>query len=138
MSDRKLTAAEEAILQKGPEYAPTPRTNPIDFAAPIESALSYSKVSDQVKETTRIIICEVLWKAKRPQSNVSKEESQAWRTLQEDTTIKILKADKGNATVVMNTSQYDEKVHELLDDKNAYTPLKNYPLHQMKEVYLQN
>ena len=87
LSDRKLTAAEEAILQKGPKYATTPRINPIDFAAPIESALSYSKVSDQVKETTRIKICEVIRKAKRPQSNVSKEERQAWRTLQEDTTI---------------------------------------------------
>ena len=91
MSDRKLTAAEEAILQKGPKYATTPRINPIDFAAPIESALSYSKVSDQVNET-RIKICEVIRKAKRPQSYVSKEERQAWRTLQEDTTIKILKA----------------------------------------------
>ena len=127
LSDRKLTADEEALLSKGPKYALTPRVNPIDFAAPLETAMQYSEVSDQVKETARIKICEAIRKAKEPRQNISKKERQAWKDLQKDKSIRILRADKGNASVLMNASEYDEKVHDLLENKDAYTVLKSDP-----------
>ena len=127
LSDHKLTPAQESILAKGPKFAPTPRIDPVDIAAPIETALQFSTATDQVKETTRIKICEAVRKASRPQLNVTKEEQKAWKELKENTTVRILKADKGNATVVMNASDYDQKVHELLDDERSYCLLKGDP-----------
>ena len=123
----KLSEAEESILSKGrplPGYAKTPKIDPVDFAAPVESALGRSKASDQAKETAPIKICEAIRWAKRPPSNVTKDEREAWKELKKNKTIQILQADKGNATVVLDAADYDAKVHELLDDRTSYDRLK--------------
>ena len=64
------------------------------------AVLGRSKASDQAKETARIKICEAIRRAKRPPSNVTKDEREAWKELKKNKTIQILQADKGNATVV--------------------------------------
>ena len=43
--------------------------------------------------------------------------------LRHDDDIKILHADKGYATVVTNTPEYDSKVHKILDDSDFPIPL---------------
>ena len=47
--------------------------------------------------------------------------------LQSDKEIKIIQADKGNATVVLDSTDYDKKVKELLGDKTSYSILKDDP-----------
>ena len=47
--------------------------------------------------------------------------------LQSDKEIKIIQADKGNATVVLDSTEYDKKVQELLGDKTSYSILKDDP-----------
>ena len=47
--------------------------------------------------------------------------------LQSDKKIKIIQADKGNATVVLDSTEYDKKVQELLGDKTSYSILKDDP-----------
>ena len=76
LSGRKLTTTEETILRKGPKYKTTSKINIIDFAGRIDSALYYSIASEQAKKATRIKNYEVIRKAKKPQSNVYKEERQ--------------------------------------------------------------
>ena len=44
LSDHKLSATEEAVA-KGSKYAMTPKTNPIDIAAPMEAAGSRQEAS---------------------------------------------------------------------------------------------
>ena len=48
-------------------------------------------------------------------------------SLRKDNTIVILPADKGNATVVMDSSLYEEKMKEILFDGNTYRKLKRNP-----------
>ena len=110
MSDRNLTEAEKSILSKGPKFAVTPKMNPINFAAPVESALQHPSAPDQAKEAPRIKIREATRKAVRPLLNVKKE---AWKDLKGDRTIRILQADKGNGTVVLNATERDKKVKRL-------------------------
>ena len=43
-----------------------------------------------------------------------------------DRDIMILPADKGKATVLMNSSDYKQKLSNLLDDKTVYEVLKKY------------
>ena len=54
-------------------------------------------------------ICSTISRAKRPTQNFTSEEREAFRELKEDETIQILQADKGSATVVMDTEEYDKK-----------------------------
>lgn len=41
-------------------------------------------------------------------------------------------ADKGGCTVAMNKSEYDEKMKQLLDDKNTYQVLSRSPLSRLQ------
>ena len=75
-------------------------------------------------------VTESLKSAKPPKSNLTKHEEIALQQLKSDTTIKILKADKGYSTVVMDSSAYDFKVKELLTNDSVYKQLpdKSNPL----------
>ena len=70
-------------------------------------------VRNQTKvELARTKITQIIF----PPPNLSAEERKALKELQSDSNIKIMKADKGNCTVVMNTKDYDNKLLALLND----------------------
>jgi len=48
--------------------------------------------------------------------NLRKTESSALTTLKDDTKLTVLPADKRNATVVPNTSDYKQKISSVLED----------------------
>ncbi|CAF1534379.1 unnamed protein product, partial [Rotaria sordida] len=52
------------------------------------------------------------------------DEIKALKELKEDRSIIILRADKGNAVVIMNKLDYMNKVEELLEDQNKFCPVK--------------
>ena len=60
-------------------------------------------------------------------SNISKEERKAIKQLQKEKSIKILAADKGRATVIMDTTDYDNKLQTMLNDTETYTKLSKDP-----------
>ena len=59
--------------------------------------------------------------------NLSIEEIKALQELKKDQTISILPADKGRATVVMDRSDYENKIQNILKDTKTYEPLKKDP-----------
>ena len=71
-------------------------------------------------------VSQALSRARPPKSNLDKGMHKATRDLREDTSIVILPADKGNATVVMNRTEYMSKMNQMLED-TAYTKLKKDP-----------
>jgi len=70
--------------------------------------------------------------AKPSQCNLNKNELKALNSLKKDENIKILPADKGRCTVVLNTKDYDRKAKALLDDASTYKPLKKDPTSGIK------
>lgn len=52
-----------------------------------------------------------------PQSNISRQEWEAIKDLHNDESIVILKVDKGNATVVLEHSSYQQKVNNILQNE---------------------
>ena len=74
----------------------------------------------------------IVRKAKLPSSNISKGERTALTKLKKDDTIIILPADKGRATVIMDTEDYNKKIEEQLGDTNTYTPLAKDPSNKYK------
>jgi hypothetical protein len=69
------------------------------------------------QETVRI-----LKHSSRPRDNLRKTERTALKSLKDNTNLTILPADKGNATVVLNTTDYKHKISSLIEEP-AYRKL---------------
>ena len=73
------------------------------------------------------MVCRVsngLRTARPPHPNFSYAQKTALKDLRNNNTILILSADKGNATGVMDSSLYEDKMKEILLDGNTYQTLK--------------
>ena len=98
--------------------------------------IAQHELNPQAKETACIKICKVIRRAKRPSSNVTKDEREAWKKLKKNKALQISQADKGNATIVLDAADYDAKVHELLDDCTFYDRLKKDPTRATDRKFL--
>ena len=72
-------------------------------------------ISSQNQEMFRAQCRKALEQSKLPKPNINRAEAQAMKQLRQDTSIKIVQADKGNATVVMDASEYDQKMCGLIN-----------------------
>ena len=123
MSSKKLTQSQNAVLEKGFNFAITPKFIPkLDIISGVEAGLRAVR-DDAAVHIARSKVSEVLKSAKPPQRNITQEEEEALKKLKQDENIVILKADKGNSTVVMNAQEYDDKINCLLSDSSVYTKL---------------
>ena len=112
-----LSEAEESVLSRGMKFAIAPNKIPkFDILAPVEANISH--LSDNAKSQIRVQVSNAIQFSKAPKPNLSKQEMQALRQLRLDKTRVVLQADKGNCTVVMDETDYSEKINLLLGDKN--------------------
>ena len=127
LSNRTFSNPEHKVLGKGFKFAITPHKVPIlDLVTGVEFGLRQVRDAAQVM-TVRSKVSEILKSAKVPESNLSHEEKMALKQLKNDNSIKILKADKENCTVVMDSTAYDLKVQNLLFDNSTYLQLPSKP-----------
>ena len=114
LSDRNFSTEEQNVLAKEGNYAVTPKEIPKEqIIANIETAIR--TLPEEQAVTIRTETSCILRKAKPPKRNLTNKEFRALKDLNTDENILILPADKGNATVVMNTTDYEYKIEELLD-----------------------
>ena len=64
-----------------------------------------------------------------------KRFSLALKTLKNNKTIRISKADKGGKIVVVDKTDYDDKMLDLLNDKTVYKKLNKNPLHKFQTEF---
>ncbi|XP_039221239.1 uncharacterized protein LOC120318067 [Crotalus tigris] len=83
------------------------------------------KINPDEANKIRLEVTNILLSSNPPRCNLHKEQK-ALTNLRKDNNIIILPADKGNATVVMNTSDYQAKLSNLLQDP-TYKPLNTDP-----------
>ncbi|KAK5639317.1 hypothetical protein RI129_011809 [Pyrocoelia pectoralis] len=69
-----------------------------------------------IVESIRENVLDIIRKAKAPKPNIRKNERECARNLKDNKAIVILKANKCNAIVVTNTSNYDTKIRTMLTD----------------------
>ena len=136
LSSRQLTEEETKVLRHGFNFAPAPRNIPKeDIIAGVEVALRRQhKLPDETAEHARAAVANIIRKAKPPQPNTTKEEREAMKRLQRDRNITILCADKGNATVVLDSKNYEEKAMELLERPPFKKVQKNPTTRNEKKV----
>ena len=126
MSSKNLSESELKVLTKGLNFAPASRKIPVDkFITEVESSIS--KLNSQDKLVVRNKVTNILASAKLPTDNMSREERRALKTLRDDKSIIILRADKGNSTVVMDRTKYDSKINNMLCDTKTYQVLPKDP-----------
>jgi len=124
LSNQTLNDGTFSLLQKALNYAVAPRAPPIEeILASIEKAvpaLPVEQAEEARHESVRIIKTTATTK-----TNLTKNEMAALRSLK-TTQLTILPADKGNATVMLNSNDYITKMTNLLGD-SAYRKLNKDP-----------
>ena len=89
------------------------------------------KLPDETKDIIRTNTASIL--DRLPQhKNISTEERKALRNLKKDPTRIVTKADKGNSLVVMDRSDYDSKMTNLLQGKTTYTVVRKAPFKKVE------
>ncbi|XP_035701215.1 uncharacterized protein LOC118433390 [Folsomia candida] len=132
LSHRELTEDETKALQLGLNYAlPYFKHKDliIEAGINIELCLNDFEITEVHKNKIRSGISRILHSEINKPDEVSRNYE--WlkpicKNLKQDKSITIVPADKGNMTVIMSTTKYDEKVQELLNDPN-YTIIPTDP-----------
>ena len=107
LSQRTLNDDEQSVLSLGLNYAVAPRRVPsMDIIAAVESGLRSIRspnLPPEAADEIRSRIGQIIRQSdKKPEGNLTRQQTTALRELQRDASITILPADKGNATVVMD------------------------------------
>ena len=96
-------------MSLGLNFAVVPRVLPKEEIVQRLEPKLFHLINDVASNT------EALRRAKLPRSNLTKNMKDAVRNLRADKSIHNLKVDKGNATVVLDRVEYDNKVLALLN-----------------------
>ena len=94
--------------------------------------LACQKLPNNEAMVLRSEMAGVLRNAKPPRSNISREERKALVDLKKEESVLILPADKGKATVIMEVSNYEQKLSEMLFDEKTYEQLPSDPTQRYK------
>ncbi|XP_018309593.1 uncharacterized protein [Mycetomoellerius zeteki] len=130
--NKDLSQDTISALAKDPNFAVAPRKfQKEEIISQIESII-YRLPAEQADNIRRQDISNILSKAKTPPPNTTRQERLTLQDLNRDADIIVLPADKGNATVVMNTSDYKKKMKNLLSDK-AYKMLDKDPTNRIAQ-----
>ena len=126
LTDTQLTTPQTELLSLGLKFSPTevkPKFSTL--ASKIES--STRTLSPAVENAIVNDISNIFQRPSITKPNLKPHLSAALKSLQrQKNTLKITRADKGNATVIMTQKQYNDKILEHLD-LDCYTPLNKDP-----------
>ena len=115
-SQHDLKDNEVQLLRKGLNFALTPNHVPRKkIIASVEQSLV--GLSEETKDEIRVEVSHILKHANPPKdNNTTTEERRALRDLKQNSDIVVLPADKGNAVVVLNKSDYRAGVTSMLQE----------------------
>ena len=131
ISSRPLDKTETHVLSYGLKHSETPKRIPTEsIVSSVEAAvLSRQRdLSESAKDNIRSRIASTLQSTSVSDNNLTKDEQRALKRLKNDNNIVILPADKGRVTVVMDKTDYFDKMNALVNDKQTYEELKRDPM----------
>ncbi|XP_045492134.1 uncharacterized protein LOC123691667 [Colias croceus] len=132
LSKQILVSKTIEVLNRGLNFAPAPQKIPCEeIISHVEDTLFKNNILKEDAEAIRQDISCVLRTCKPPKPNISRSESIALKHLRKNEDIIVLRADKGNATVIMDTSDYNNKMSEILSDENTYKKVDKDPTNKV-------
>ena len=133
LSKRSLSPQEINLLRKGGGFAVTPKEPPmVEYITAIEMACR-NLAKGQALCMRAEAIEELSKERPKPASNLTKEEWNALNDLKKDDEIMILPADKGKCLVVMDRTEYIEKMETKLQDVTTYKRIYKDPTYEIKD-----
>ncbi|XP_061404410.1 uncharacterized protein LOC133340310 isoform X1 [Lethenteron reissneri] len=124
-SNIPISDSLKSVLAKVLNFAVTPKHIPVDdIIAQVDVALK--GLGHNPADVARSEIAAILKNAKKPISNISKDERFELSKLKNRDDIVILSADKGNATVIMDETTYNNKIQDLCN-YGSYTKINRDP-----------
>ncbi|XP_045491134.1 uncharacterized protein LOC123691008 [Colias croceus] len=132
LSKQILDSKTIEILNRGLNFVPAPQKIPCEeIISHMEETLFKNNILKEDAEAIRQDISCVLRTSKPPKPNISRSESIALKQLRKNEDIIVLRADKGNATFIMDTSYYNNKLSEILSDENTYKKVDKDPTNKV-------
>jgi hypothetical protein len=123
LSEMSLEKAACSVLSKGLNFAVAPASVTVkDILCGVEKGIG--ALPEETAEEIRQETVRVLKGSHKPKDKLTGAERRALRALKTNKARPVLPADKGNAAVVLGTSDYNRKIAALLEDK-AYKKLMN-------------
>ena len=139
-----LTKEQLSLLQKGPNFAITPKYPPIEAFITVNEQASSKFPAQEVDEFRSEVnrILKQLQQQHNNHCNLNPSQCRALTQLKKDNTRVVLTADKGVAMVIMDQEEYTNKAQALLQDTNTYkvlpkdltTQLKNKIITLLKDI----
>nr|VZI47775.1 unnamed protein product [Spirometra erinaceieuropaei] len=105
----------------------TADAKPVNVTAVVKSILSQTEATDESKNLIRYQVSSLLM-AHRPRKVLSKFERDAIKEPKADKDLVVVPTDKGLSTVVLDWTDYCQKVKRLLGDRQAYPPCTTNPV----------
>ena len=135
LSKYKTSKPQESLLAKGLNFSPSPGKIPYeDYIIATEKACR--KLPSNEATVLRSEMAGLLRNVKPPKPNITKDERKAIQELKKEESILILPADKGKATVIIDASEYEDKINEMLSDERTYEKLPTDPTQRYKRELL--
>ncbi|BHF79918.1 hypothetical protein SprV_0702304200 [Sparganum proliferum] len=106
------------VLERGATFN-TADAAPTEFIAAFESVIQLTRTSEKTKDLIRHQTSSLLMRRKRCES-LSNVEQRALKSLKSNKDITTLPADKGRSTIVLDKSDYQNNVEDLLEDQHSY------------------
>lgn len=123
----------ERTLMLGPNYNVPNRGNfpYIETVAEIDKAIKHKDNVEEIRADVATAMSNFLNFNNQPRHHqqewIAKEVGKSKKFLKENPELLITKADKGNKTVILSTTEYEEKMEEMLQDTNTYEKIRYDP-----------
>jgi hypothetical protein len=128
MSSYTLSDDQKNVLSKGLNFSVAPKEiKAEEFLSAIEHSLFLSKLNSCQKENVRRQTTEILLETKAPKPNLTQQEWLVLLQLKKEKSITVMRADKGNTTVIMDKQDYIRKGEEMLKEEDTYEELSEDP-----------
>ena len=119
LSKQKLTETETDVLRLGLTFGATQKI------IPKQNIIAEVEIPNASANIIRGKIVNTLNQPNTHQPNLTSEQRKALQVLIKQVDLVITRADKGNCTVILDKSDYEEKMHKLLNDNSTYMLLKH-------------
>lgn len=136
ISNVLLSTDELNLLNKGLNYSIAPTRTPVnDVIVDIETILKFRSfiAKNEIRKKAEDVIKEEEEQPHNTEKQKQKQYEREAKVLKQlkEKDVYIMKADKGNKIVVMDKSEYDRRVWNLIAE-NGYKEIKSSPLNKMK------
>ena len=119
LSKHKLLEEENDVLSRGLNFAIVTDYIPKQqILAEVETGIQ--RLPENKANLIRNQTINILNQKQKLQSNLTSSEIKILNNLTKNVEIRICKADKGNSTVILDKTDYDQKMLCLLNDESTY------------------